>query len=253
VWGAFARFCRRTDRRLNSAESVRAWAERIVLTVSPQTAARYVSHVTVMNARIFHAPTGPEAARIADVRASLARMGAGQECVQAVPATAANVREIWKRAPSDVGLMAALMWAGAFRHADLVSLAPSDIRHVAVDEYDITLRVTKTTTFSRRPRVVRVTLPPHVSRRLDRALTRSSLDLPTYTRFRRELARVCPLLTAHSFRRGAVQRAMDHRVGDESVMRLTGHKTLESLSTYAARLPRTWAEQMTAASRATLW
>jgi integrase len=232
---------------------LRTWAQNLLSTVAPDTAARYVSHVSMMNARIFGEPTGPAAAHLADTRAMLARLHAGHVCRQAVPATRHDMRSIWRAAPADVRLMAALLWAGAFRHSDVVSLTPAAFRQVTDTEYDITLRVTKTTTYSGRPRVVRVALPPRVSRRLHQALQRRPFVLPTYSRFRREIGRICPHLTAHSFRRGAVQTAMDNGVSDDAVMRLTGHKSLESLSTYAARLPRTWAEQMTTASRACLW
>jgi hypothetical protein len=149
--------------------------------------------------------------------------------------------------------MAAIMWAGAFRHADLEHVQPSDISAVDDDgTYDITLRVTKTTTFTGQPRVVRIVLPRRVRRHMHHVL-RGVLQLPSYRRFLREVKRLCPMLSAHSFRRGAIQAAMDAGIPDEAVMRVSGHKALDSLATYAARLPRLWKEQMASVSRAGLW
>lgn len=254
MWSAFALHCRTLGLPLSEVNSLRQWAERMLLQCRPHTVARYLSHVTVMNERVFGPPLGTQAAHLSDLRASLARLGAGAVRSQATPATAADVRAIWQLAPRDVGLISALLWGAAMRFGDLAAVTPSDV-HIDGDSVELTLRRTKTSSFGGPPRTVAFRLPPQALTALRGLLdtTRPLLFRTPYPAFLREVRRVCPHLTAHSFRRGAVQVAMASGAGDADVMRLTGHKSLESLATYAGRLPVTWRAQMLLASTATLW
>ena len=256
VWSRFAAYCRQSDARLTDVAALQRWAHTLLREVTTETAARYVSHVVVFNERVFGPVQGPDAARLSDLRASLARAGAGRVVKQAEAATAADVVRIWRDASPEVGLMAAVMWAAALRHADAVGVAATDVVFADDRTVEITLRRTKTTAFGGPPRVVALVLPTQVRRALRVLIrmrgTRPLFNVP-YRAFLKEVQKVRPGLTAHSFRRGAVQAALRSGATDEAVMRLTGHKSLESLATYAGRLPNTWRDQMVSASRATMW
>ena len=256
MWARFAAYCHEHGCGLTDVSALRRWTRILLREVTAETAARYVSHVTTFNARIFGPATGPEAIQLSDLRAGLARAGAGRVVKQAAAASTADVVRVWEDAPAEVGLMAAVMWGAALRHSDAAGIAASDVEFAPDGVVELTLRRTKTTTYGGPPRVVAVALPPAVRSAL-RALKRERqggclFHLP-YRAFLRELQRVNPNLTAHSFRRGAVQIALRQGAPDEAVMRLTGHQSLASLSTYAGRLPNTWRSQMVTASAATLW
>ena len=236
--------------------ALQRWAHTLLSEIGTETVARYVSHVAVFNERVFGPVQGPDAARLSDLRASLARAGAGRAVRQAEAATAADVVGIWREAPPEVGLMAAVMWAAALRHADAAGVVATDVLFADDGPVEITLRRTKTTAFGGPPRVVAFVLPAPVRRALRALVTRRGtgpLFSVPYRTFLREVQKARPGMTAHSFRRGAVQAALRGGATDEAVMRLTGHKSLDSLATYAGRLPNTWRTQMVSASIATLW
>lgn len=257
MWSAFAAFARRNALPLKAVATIRAWIEAVgqERQVAPATLLRYVSHVTVMNDRIFGPLGGPEALQLEDMRASLARKEAGRATTQAVAATPGDLRRLWKEAPGQVRLVASLLWAGAMRFSDLVAVRTRDVLIRDGSTAEVTLRVTKTSQRGGPPRVVVLKLPRRVMKRLRQQLESGEgpLIAMTCAQFRNAVKRVCPHLTAHSFRRGAVQAAMDSGVEDTAVMRLTGHKSLESLTTYAGRLPMLWRREMEAASAATVW
>jgi len=164
------------------------------------------------------------------------------------------LRRLWRRAPRDVALTAALMWAGMFRFSDLKDVCMKDVS-MKDGEVEVVLRKTKTTAFGGPPRGVVCVVPKRVVRSLrkERDNPEQKLVRISYRSFVKGVQVWCPKLTAHSFRRGAVRAAMRHGVADEAVMRVTGHKSLESLATYADLLPAGWRQQMVMASAATLW
>jgi integrase len=208
------------------------------------------------NERIFGPLQGAQAALLADLRAALARQGSGVLPRQAVPACAADLRALWERAAPDVAALAAVLWAGAMRFGDVSDLTVADVTLTGPGIASLRLRRTKTTAFGGPPRTVSLCLPICVFRELERLVQRppgSHLFNIPYARFLRDVRAVCPHLTAHSFRRGAVRAAMERGVSDAAVMRLTGHASLTSLAVYADCLPRTWRAEMLQASAATLW
>lgn len=216
---------------------------------------RYVGHVLTANARIFGPLTGTEALQIADLQAALVRADAGRVRAKAPPAHHDDLRRLWGSAPPDVALLAAVLWAGAFRHSDLRHVRRADVTAGTDGSFDVLIRLCKTTTRTGQPRVVSIVLPPPAARALEEAL-RSPLPwalFVPYPRFCHFVSSICPGLTAHSFRRGAVQAAMAAGVEDRAVMRLSGHASRDSLAAYAARIPATWRAQMMRASAATMW
>ena len=255
MWAAFAAFCRQHHLLLATVRSLRMWTEHMMGSLAPATINRYVSHVTAMNTRIFGAPVGTEVTLLADLRAAVSRAEAGRKRRQALPATAEDVRAMWKHAVPDVALAAALMWAGAMRFGDLVSVGKADVTLCGGGEVEIELRRTKTNSYGGPPRVIAIVVPRRVERTLESRLKTRAGPLvdTTYPHFLREMQRIHPHLSAHSLRRGAVQAAMNRGANDRAVMRLTGHTSLESLATYAGRLPTTWKLEMLSASQATMW
>lgn len=222
--------------------------------VKPDTISRYISHVTMVNDRVFPALTGPQRAMLSDAHASLKRKGAGCDVNQATAATTADMRKLWRDAPPRIALTATLLWATACRHGDLINVLTKDVCLPRLGEAQIKLRVTKTTTFGGGVRLVVCVIPPQAQRALEEHLrTETRLLLQTYPTFLKAVRRLCPRLTAHSFRRGAIQEMMERGVDDRSIMQLTGHKSRKALYRYAGICPRLWRERMMTASAAAVW
>jgi integrase len=167
---------------------------------------------------------------------------------QAHPATRADVAtllESCRRTSPTARLRVALMWWALARWSDADRLWAKDVVHMGGNWWRIRWRLTKTSQKGV-VRLVTIRLPPQISSELQK-LVRSQLlshkNSPlfpplSYTAFTTWLKTHNKKLTTHSFRRGGIQTALDADVSEKDVMVLSGHKTVESLLTYADRIGR---------------
>ena len=184
--------------------------------------------------------------RLRDARDALQRLRHLFPARQARPATAREVRALWRAGQGRAeqhGLIAALLWAAAARFSDVTRLWVGDLV-IGAEWVRIRYRITKT---SQRGvvRVVEVRPAPEVTAALRRWQERRAqlgATAPLFTLhlsgFNAWLARVSPGLTSRSLRRGAVQAALDAGVDERDVVRLTGHTRVATLLAYADRIGR---------------
>lgn len=165
-----------------------------------------------------------------------------------------HVAALWRSDPSDLGVLAALMFAGGLRFSDIASVRGVDVRMLP-NHVEVTLRVTKTTSYKCAPQTVAVVLPPPVRiALLSRAIRAHHHPLWTvsYAEFVTFLRRVDSRLSAHSARRGFVHAALDAQIDDADVMRVTRHASIDAFAAYAGRLPNRWLAQQLNASAAAM-
>jgi integrase len=199
--------------------------------------------------------TPTAAVQIADIRDTLRRSTWEEPPRQTPGASRADVATLFAKDPERHGLMAVVLFASASRFADVLKLTVRDVTDVGDTEFHLRMRAEKTNSRGGPARTVAIVLPPRAARHLRVRLRALQSDDKifgdvSYPQFLRFVKATNPTLAAHAFRRGGIQAAMAAQIDDESVMRLSGHKTLESLATYAGTLPRSWRLQMLRTSAA---
>lgn len=213
------------------------------LNVQPRTAKNYLSALTTVATRISGLTAAELNARfpeLPDTQAVLSRAQPFTPVKRAKLANTTDVMTLLEQEPQGRGLLAALMWFAAARFSDLHLLCA---RHFLLDPRRRRVRVhlfrTKTDQ-SGLGRFILVQLPTQVFTLLDVSLRGKAPDdrwmnitYPRMYPFLKEQG-----LTAHSFRRGAINAALDAGVTPEQLMLLTGHKTREALLRYAETLAR---------------
>ena len=222
--------------------------------IAPSTALRNLSHATAAFERAVRPLSPAERIRVQDARDVVRRRLWTRTPQQAMPMEHTHVAALWRSDPSDLGLLATLMFAGGLRFSDVVGVRGHDVRMRAT-HVEVTLRVTKTTSYRCAPQTVAVVLPPPVRLALLRRATRAAqqpLWAVSYRDFVAFLRRIDPSLSAHSARRGFVHAALDAHVDDADVMRVTRHATIEAFAAYAGRLPNRWLTQQLTASAAAM-
>ena len=151
--------------------------------------------------------------------------------------------------PTLLGPLAVVQFATASRFGDLQEVESPDVT-LEGDIVLMSLRRTKTA-LSSGTRVVLGHLPLHTVAAVRAMLKRQRPFRCEYRECIAFLKAVRPDLSAHSLRRGAVQQAM-RTAPDAHVMRLTGHRSVETLARYAGVLPQTWKREMLSAADA-IW
>lgn len=268
VWRGFTAFCGARGLPVSPA-SARTWlADQLSRGVQPTTLVGYCSHLNVG----FHRLGSPDPLPLSDARASLRRLAALDPVQQAPPASLEDVLTAFCRAPTSHGLLASLLWAAAARFSDVTRVLARDVSLGPGDTVEWVYRVTKTDPVAGASRRIRFSLPSIVLNRLRERL----LSLPPGSVLFPDVAygaflAFChslrpphhPRLSAHSWRRGAVQRILDDPAdadpsfpllsrAEAAAVALTGHRSVETLMRYADRIPRARAQLMTAATRR-LW
>lgn len=172
-----------------------------------------------------------------DASDAVARLLPLEPAAQATPATSSHLRLLVRQDPK-AGYVATLLWRSAARFSDWKYLAAADITPFPQGVFQIRYRRTKSQTRGVQ-RLAILSLPDWAADQMREDLSRGRPPLEgwTYATFRHRLRAVCPTLTPHSFRRGAVQVLLDGGVHPREVARLTGHKSLSTLYGYADRLP----------------
>ena len=222
---------------------------RSIVDLKAATRLRYLSHVEVAHLRLYGARPPREAAMIADIRETLKRGLVGDAPNQAPPATTADVLRAYSMDPDGLGAVAVVQYATATRFGDLQGVVSAD---ATIDGNIITISLRRTkTTLTSGTRAVLVRLPSHTVATVRALLEREQPFKCEYGAYLGLLRRVHKGLSAHSLRRGAIQQAM-RSAQDAQVMRLTGHRSLETLARYAGVLPQTWKLEMIAAADA-IW
>jgi integrase len=187
---------------------------------------------------------------LADTRAQLARLLPFHQTRQAPPATPSQVARLRLHLPPPDADAVTLLWAMAARFSDLERAALRDVQ-LTSRGWVVRLRLTKTTQAGVRGAFgIHLPEPQHSGLRQRKAAAPPDQPLlaTTAAALRRNVRQLCPGLTLHSFRRGAVQALLDAAVPTEEVRRLTGHTTEATLLGYADRLPPSaWAAAATAA------
>lgn len=222
--------------------------------VRPRTLITYTSHLSVGARRLRWSCR----TRLQDARESLKRLLPLFPTKQANPALPSDAWAAFRREPRGRGLLAATLFGTMGRFSDLVRAparnyvfpsSPPGIVHI---RYGLTKTAQKGST-----RCVVVSLPPPVWR----ALRSLVADTPAW---RHPFARIrysafyafCralrpagqPHLSAHSWRRGGIQLALDRGVSERAVMALTGHRSVSTLMGYADRISRKRTAAMLSAS-----
>jgi hypothetical protein len=218
--------------------------------LATSTRLRYLSHVEVAHLRLHGSRQPRDAAVVEDIRARLKREQMGQGLKQASPATQADVLRAFALEPRTLGPIAVVQFATASRFGDLQGVEAADA-NLEDDVIYIHLRRTKTS-LSTGPRIVLIVLgrlPQHTISAVRALLNQREPFVCEYRAYIALLTKVRPDLSAHSLRRGAVQLAM-RTAHDQHVMRLTGHRSVETLARYAGVLPQTWKAEMMAAADA---
>jgi hypothetical protein len=167
---------------------------------------------------------------------------------QAMPATREMVERLRldaERYGDDRGARTSLMWHATARYADVMRLWGRDLclldRRMGL--WKIRWRVQKQQQKGI-VQVVEVKMPPHLTRRIQALQLgakrageqRIFLRSPCQSTFVRWVKRVCPGLSLHSFRRGALQLAADKGATPKECMSVSLHKCKESLLTYIDRI-----------------
>jgi hypothetical protein len=167
---------------------------------------------------------------------------------QAKPATRQCVdllRHDGVRFGDNRGVRTSLMWHAMARHADLMRLWATDLvlLNKRAGLWRIRWRVQKQQQKGA-VQMVEIRVPTHLTRSIlglqqrarQAGRKRIFLPSPCQSTFGRWIKKVCPGLSLHSFRRGAIQLALDKGVPPRAVMAVSLHKCLESLLTYADRI-----------------
>lgn len=211
-------------------------AERLARTWAVPTALNALGALSVALTRLewpVHQLT------LADTRAQLSRLLPLHLPRQAASASRQQVARLRALLPAPEADAVTLLWAMAARFSDLDRAALADIRR-APRGWVVRLRVTKTTQAGVRD-AFGIQLPePQCSELLRRKASAppcQPLLQTTAARLRRAIRALCPELTLHSLRRGAVQTMLDAGIPSDEVRRLTGHTTDATLLGYADRLP----------------
>lgn len=216
--------------------------------LSAATRLRYLSHVEVAHRRLYGLRSPLASAKISDLRDICKRQQLYDATRQAPPATAADVMRGLEIHPT-LGAVAVVQFATATRFGDLRAVVTDDVSMHA-DRLVINLRHTKTS-LTTGPRFVVGRIPTRALPNVTELLTiKQPFAIPPHA-YANFLRQVRPDLSAHSLRRGAIQAAM-RSTSDRNIMRLTGHRSVESLARYSGVLPKTWAEEMDAAATA-IW
>lgn len=213
---------------------------------------RNISHATTAFERAVRPLTPAERIAVQDQRDTIRRRLWEAPVRQAVPMTAAHAKALWALDPTNIGLMALTCFAAGLRFSDATRIAGTDVT-AHPSHIELRLRVTKTTTYQRRPQYVAVALPQAARLALIRrsaSVQEAPMWTVTYPQFVRFLRRIDPSLTAHSPRRGFVHASLDAGIDDASIMRVTRHATMESFAAYAGRAPSTWVHQQLRATAA---
>jgi hypothetical protein len=183
-----------------------------------------------------------------DCRDSLRRLLPFHIRKQAHPASRQDVEillEAGRLTDINKRLRVALMWWALGRWADASRLWCSDLSPLGKGWWRLRWRLTKTSqkgTF----RLVMIRLPLHLSvelrtlwaQRMSMSPRATLFPYLSYQAFMRWMKIMRPLLSSHSFRRGGIQTALDAGAKDTDVQAVSGHKTVESMLTYADRLGR---------------
>lgn len=163
---------------------------------------------------------------------------------QAAPLTAREIRDAWIRNAGERSadfVVVAFASMGRFSDVSRIRQLRPAGRSVVVE-----WGVRKPAPTQQHPTAVRIAFPPWFVPRRD-----IWSPLPFRGVTRNQVMRVLPPgFSTHSLRRGAIQAAMEAGASDAEVTRLSGHQSLEALARYAGMLPKTWAEETLAASRA---
>ena len=176
---------------------------------------------------------------ITDTRDQLSRLLPLHFPRQAQSATPQQVALLRLHLPPPEPDAVTLLWAMAARFSDLARAALRDLQRTP-QGWLVRLRVTKTTQSGVRDAFgILLPEPQDTELRRRKAVAPPSQPLlrTTAPRLRRAVAAVCPGLSLHSLRRGAVQTLLDAGLPTEEVRRLTGHTTDATLLGYADRLP----------------
>jgi hypothetical protein len=191
-----------------------------------------------------------------DARDALKRLLPLHPVRQARPASCRQVALLEAADPSENGLLCRLLWHAAARFSDWVGRLPARSVQLLPRRW-VQVAYVRTKTSQRGVlRTVTFRLPGPtwrvLERRVERLPSRQAVFQTDYGQFRRWLVSRCPGLTAHSFRRGAIQKMLDAGVSPREICRLTGHKSLETMFGYADRLPPSARREMSKAAVALL-
>lgn len=188
---------------------------------------------------------------LTDTRAQLSRLLPHHLPRQAASATREQVAALRLQLDPPEADAVTLLWSMAARFSDLDRATLRDVRPVPAG-WVVRLRLTKTSPAGVRGAFA-IRLPEPQASALALRKAAAPPDQPllqtTAARLRRGVSSVCPGLTLHSFRRGAVQALLDAGIPTTEVRRLTGHTSDATLLGYADRLPPSaWEAADTAAS-----
>lgn len=251
----YTRFATQCDLPIKDVRTTIAFIEQQQRHLAPPTRIRALAHVVASLSRLGAEWSIAEQLRLNDFRDTLKRAQSSHRPRQAVAASFTETLQLFVAQPFEMGLLAMCLFCSASRFGDLVGILASDVR--CTDGFvNISLHREKTATYSIHRRDLHFQLPPTPMMTLRRVLRQRPPSAPlwtcTYPQFLAFVKQTHPRLSAHSFRRGAIQAALSNSASDADVMRLSGHKTLEAFAAYAGQLPNTWKEQMARASHAIL-
>ena len=255
VWAQYTKYAASTGNiPTSSVTTLRRFIAHLLLRqrLEPSTIAGYLSHIRVALRRLGRSDVADHAA-VEDAAEQVARLRPFQMKEQATPATPHDVRRLEDADPPGKGLQVRVLWHSAARNSDWAMRVPSRlVAFPAPSWVRVAYRLTKTSTKgAARTVVFRLPMRSWANLRARVALLRpgEAVFKYDYNAINAFMRRVLPgsRLTTRSLRRGAVQAMLDGGINEDEIRRLTGHKSLESLLTYADREPLVHRRAMDAA------